>query len=378
MFPPLSYLEWIVGRPGRATHDLGSSDLRPVDPGDGVIPAALHDLPDPEASLEELLADEYGVGPENVLVTAGATHANFLVAAAALGRCDADEPDVLVEKPGYEPLVETPAGLGARVTRFVRPAGREYELDPDRAEAAMTEETALVTATNHHNPSGRITDREAISGLNRVAAEADAMLLVDEVYSPLGDGGADAPLGGVSGARLSNTVVTNSLTKFYGLGDVRIGWLVADESFVERARSVKWHVPAVSGPSRRLAARALANADVLDRRSRDLAAENHALLAEFVEDRDDLSGFVSPGCTFAFPAHERTDGGERERRERDPRRGAERTDGDAVAEAAWKAGVLVVPGRFFDDDARFRLSVGRRTDAVRAGLDAFGDVLDDL
>ena len=368
MFPTLSYIEWIVGRLDEATHDLGSSDLSPVADDDGVVPAALRDLPDPAddgVTLEELVADEYGVEAGNVLVTAGATHANFLVAAAAMGRSEAETPHVLVEKPGYEPLVGTPQGLGARVNRFVRPADHYYELEPGRVEAAMTEDTALITATNGHNPSGRAADRDALAEIGRVAAENDAVLLVDEVYSPFvarPDGDAEGertPIGGVSGALLPNTVVTNSLTKFHGLGGLDIGWLIADEAFVERARSVLYHLPTVAEPSRALARRALANGETLAGRSRDLAAENHALLAAFVEGRDDLSGFVAPGSTFAFPSHRRA-------------------DGDAVVEAAWEAGVLVVPGRFFDDPERFRLSLGRRPEAARAGLDALGAVLDDL
>lgn len=365
MFPRLSHLEWIAGRPDAAIHDLGSSDLRPVESDGDVVPTALRDLPDAsdDATLETLLAAEYGAAPKNVLVTAGTTHANFLAIATAISRSEAETPHVLVEKPTYEPLVETPVALGARANRFVRSADRDYELEHGRVEAAMTDATTLVAATNHHNPSGRITPRTRLAEVNRVAATYGATVLVDETYAPFAaERDPDAkwtPLGGVSGASLSNTVVTNSLNKYYGLGELRIGWLVADEEFVRRARSIKRHVPAVAGPSRHLAARAISNVETLGRRSRQLATENYALLAEFLAERDDLDGSVSPGCTFAFPAHDRA-------------------DGDTVAAAAWEAGVLVVPGRFFNASDRFRLSLGGPPDAARAGLDAFGDVLDGL
>ncbi|MGB9986042.1 pyridoxal phosphate-dependent aminotransferase [Salarchaeum japonicum] len=362
MFPDIEYLEWITGRPEVAMYDLGTSDLRgDRDRGDAVVPAPLDGLDDPPtgATLEMQIAGEYGVEPEQVLVTGGATQANFLAAAAALDTeddaGDADGSRVLVEKPGYEPLVASPTGLGAHVDRFLR--DENYALDPKRVEKALTPDTRLVTVTNRHNPSGRLAERETLAETAAVAREGGARLLVDEVYAPYLPEAADGPFGGPSAVAFEDAVVTGSLTKFFGLGDLRIGWVVADESFVERARSVSNHFHAVSGPSRTLAMRAFHNRDRLAERSRTLLAENAELLSSFVADRDDLTGSVAPGSTFAFldPAN---------------------TDGDALTERAWENGLLVVPGRFFGDSERVRVSLGLAPNEMAAALDTFGDVLD--
>ncbi|WP_435177982.1 pyridoxal phosphate-dependent aminotransferase [Halorussus sp. AFM4] len=372
MFPELAYIDWIEGRPADAEYDLGSSDLRraPAAAGD-LAPPALAAAPTPDATLEDQLASTYGVATENVLVTAGATHANLLAAATALAStADEESPDadagpvagdlrVLVEKPGYEPLLATPAGLGATVDRFRRPAEDGYRLDPDRVTAAAVEDTALVTATNRHNPSGRRTGRDDLAGVARAAGDEGATLLVDEVYAPFDDEAGDGPFGGPTAAGLPNTVVTNSLTKFLGFGDLRVGWLVADAEFVARARSLDRHLAPVAEPSRRLARRALAAADRLVADSRERVGENAAALAAFADSRADLSGRVEPGCPYAFLAHESA-------------------DGDEVASAAWAEGVLVVPGRFFDDTERFRVAACRDPETTRAGLDRLGAVLDSL
>ncbi|WP_135826268.1 pyridoxal phosphate-dependent aminotransferase [Halorussus ruber] len=381
MFPDIAYLDWIFGRPERAEFDLGSSDLRraPAEPNE-VVPPALAGTTTPEETVEGLLAEEYGVGPENVLVTAGATHANFLAAAAALSKADAEAADaegdetggteatdaeasathrVLVEKPGYEPLLATPEGLGATVDRFRRPPEEGHPLDPDRVSAALLEDTVLVTVTNRHNPSGRRVGREDLAAVARAAGDGGASLLVDEVYAPFGDEPTDGPFGGPSAAGLPNTVVTNSLTKFLGFGGIRLGWLVADADFVDRARSVRNHVPAVAEPSRRLARRALADADRLGVESRERIRANRESLAEFADSRGDLTERVEPGCTYAFLRHESA-------------------DGDEVVRAAWDEGVLVVPGRFFDAPDSFRISACGRPSTVRAGLDRLGGVLDSL
>jgi len=350
MFPPIDYLEWIAGRPEAALYDLGSSDLRGDREFEPVaVPPSLADLPDPPAgvSVETLVATEYGVHPEQVLVTAGASQANVIAAATAIEDCEA--PTVLVEKPGYEPLVRTPQGLGATVERFLRPDA--HELDVDRAANAMTGETCLVTVTNRHNPSGRLTDRETLAELAARAGEHDARLLVDEVYAPYvaDDDRRDGAFGGPTAAGVENAVVTGSLTKFFGLGDLRLGWLVADREFVEAARRVAFHLPSVAGTSRALAMRALYGAEALAERKRDLLAANARLLAEFVEASPAVSGTVPSGSSFAFLGHELV-------------------DGDELVTAAGDEGVLVVPGRFFGDPQRVRVSLGHAPEEMETAL----------
>ncbi|MFB6122453.1 MAG: pyridoxal phosphate-dependent aminotransferase [Haloferacaceae archaeon] len=358
MFPRLSYLEWMAGRPEAVPYDLGTSGLQGDRPdGDVVVPEPLEDLPDAPAgaTLENLVATEYDVHPEQVLLTAGATHANFIAFAAALDAADGDE--IAVEAPAYQPLVGTPMGLGASVEQFDRgPAG---ELDLDAMATSLGEDTALVTLTNRHNPTGYLASVDDLAEAAAVAGDAGAPLLVDEVYAPyVLDAGA-GPLGGPSVAGRENAVVTGSLTKFMGLGDLRIGWLVGPPAFVERARQIAPHVPDVAGPSRVLARRALYGADELVSDQRDLLAANDRALSEFVEDRDDFAGTVHEGASFGFFEPTAT----------------------SVAElvgAAWEEGVLVVPGRFFDDQSRVRVSAGRSPTDVAVSLARLGQVLTDV
>jgi aspartate/methionine/tyrosine aminotransferase len=166
-------------------------------------------------------------------------------------------------------------------------------------------------------------------------------LLVDEVYAPYTTDPTEGAFGGVTAAGIDDAVVTSSLTKFFGLGGLRIGWIVADTGFVDRAR------------------RALYNREDLARRSRELLAKNADHLATFVADRPDVTGPVYGDNTYAFLEYD----------------GA---DGDAVAAAAEKRDLLVVPGRFFDDPDRFRVSLGRDPDHVEAALSVLDEVLEDL
>nr|WP_264475254.1 pyridoxal phosphate-dependent aminotransferase [Halorubellus salinus] len=366
-------MEWIDGRPEAVTHDLASSDLRPATHADGPIPDRLAGRSDPpgQPRVDALVADQYDVAPENVLVTAGASSANalaFAVAAQRLARDpetaavdDGDRDDtgrsrVLVEKPGYEPLTATPQGFGARVDRFMRPQGI---LDPARVDGALTDATELVAVTDRHNPTGRRADRDALAATADLVADAGARLLVDEVYAPFTTTPTDEPFGAPSMAGADGVVATGSLTKFLGLGGLRIGWLVADPAFVAAAERVRHHLPSVAQPSVALARRAFHHLDDLAADSRRRIQRNHDLLAEFAADRTDLAGHVHDGATYAVLEHDDV-------------------DGTTLAEHALAAGVLVVPGRFFDRPDVVRISLGRPPQQVTAALDALDDALDDL
>ncbi|WP_267639643.1 pyridoxal phosphate-dependent aminotransferase [Haloarchaeobius amylolyticus] len=368
MFPTIEYLEWIAGKPEAATHDLGSSDLRGTFQHQrGPIPGRLAGLddPPPERDLDRQLADCYGVDESNVLVTAGATMANFVAIATAIQQAgdtgDASGPQVLVEKPGYEPLRASARALGGRVDRFLRPPEDGYPLVPGRVEAALMDDAGLVVTTNRHNPSGEFTAVETVAETARAADDYGARVLVDEVYAPyVTDLTTDGPFGAPTAAGVENTVVTGSLTKFMGLGGLRVGWLLADADFVEAARSVAWHLPALAEPSVALAARALEHREELVPAQRDLLAANHELLAGFVAERDDLAGEIPPGSSFGFVEHASV-------------------GGDDLAARAWEEyDLLVVPGRFFDRPEAVRLSLGRSAGHCEEALAVFGDLLDTL
>lgn len=348
-------MQWIGGRPAAATHDLASSDVTlPGDGSDGLVPHRLQDRPELDGDLEERLAAAYGLDRRDVWATAGATGATLL-ACHAVASGDAGN-RVLVERPAYEPLVTTPRLCGLAVDRFQRPLDAGAPLDADRVAAALEAETALVVVTNRHNPTGRRHDREALRAVAETVADADATLLVDEVYAPVGEPSGGGPFGGPTAAGLPATLVCNSLTKFLGFGGVGLGWLAGDGERLGALEEVAVHRPSVPEPSRALGGRALAAAANLAGPVRTQLRANHDRLAEFRADRPSLVGPVHDGATMAALGHEDI--------------GA-----DECARVAEDAGVLVVPGRFFDGIDRVRICSCGPTEATERALATLGDAL---
>src|SRR5580692_6612094 len=233
MFAPTRYLAWARRFYGQARYDLASSGMPTFPLAElGVPEASRLDDPTGWMRLRQAIA-HYNDVPEGEAITAlGTTHATWLALATLLSPGDA----VLVEDPAYEPLLRTAEGVGAEVIRFARAPESGFALDPQRVARAWTPRTRAVLLSQLHNPSGHRASNEALVAVAKHAAERGAFLVVDEVYSPF-DALADAAGVFRASARklAANVVAVGSLTKCYGLGPERIGWILAPEEIVARA-----------------------------------------------------------------------------------------------------------------------------------------------
>jgi aspartate/methionine/tyrosine aminotransferase len=354
--PRAEYLLWAKRRPHPA-NDLGRSD---------VIPCTLADLPGAREALEitgrndegweplvNRLATRYLVRSGQVATATGASGANFLACAALVRPGD----DVLVERPGYDPLTAVPLMLGANVIRFDRRFDDGFRLDLDRVASAMTPRTRLIIVTNLHNPTGV---RTGLGGMRELAALADrhgCYVLADEIYLDAVAGPPQA-----SAASLSPRIVsTSSLTKAYGLSGLRCGWAIADAALAEEIRRVR---DLVDGSGSVLAERAASVAfghlPDLAERARRILDPNVALFGRFMASHPALEWVPPDGGTVAFP------------------RLRAAASADAFAERLLREfDTAVVPGRFFQAPSHFRVALGIPRHELARGLDAIDAALRD-
>jgi aspartate/methionine/tyrosine aminotransferase len=331
--------------------------------GSNLLPCVLEDIPGIAEALQltapndngfaplvEAIAAHCGVTTDRVVTATGCSGANFLAIAALVGPGD----EVLVEQPGYDPLVGACTLMGARVTRIPRPFSQRFQFDLDAVRAAVTAATRLIIVTSPHNPSGTCLDAGTLRELVSIAELANAHLLVDEVYRDavalsVGDATPIASANSLEGP----VVITNSLTKSYGLSGLRCGWAVAPAAVADRMRRVRDLVEAVgSAPSDHLSAYAFHHLPVLATRAQQLVRTNLTLARAFADAHPQLRLAEPPRATVMFPEV------------------AGQTDTTAlVADIATRYGVAVAPGQFFDAPAHIRISLAGRTDRLTEGLD---------
>jgi aspartate/methionine/tyrosine aminotransferase len=351
-----TYLSWLKALPA-VRYDLAGSGVR-------ACPVALLG-PEPDdwtlsgpnvfgwEPLLERIATRYGVETNQIVPALATSGANHLVYAAAL--CEPGD-HVLVERPGYEPLIALAHYHGATVDRFDRRPEDGYRLDPDAVRRALTPRTRLIVVTNLHNPTGALASSAELGAIAAIAEAHGCRLLVDEVFREwLHDRGEPSAIG------LSPAVVTTcSLTKAYGLDHLRGGWIIADAAFADRVRRLVglFHntMPYII---ERLMARALDRAQAIVGDVTPLVDRNRAAAARWIASHSPTLSWVAPPAgTVGFV------------------RVAPTIDVDAMVERLRvRDDTGVVPGRFFDDPAAFRVGLGGAADTVDEGLRRIGAAL---
>jgi aspartate/methionine/tyrosine aminotransferase len=181
-------------------------------------------------ALRQRIADLYpGALPENVEVTTGGVQANCVAAWTLVEPGD----EVVAMVPNYGQLPGLVRGLGATLVPWeLRPdweAGR-WTLDLDELARIVGPRTRMILLCNPNNPTGAIVEEEVLEGVLAVAARHGAWVLADEIYAGSELDGSTTPSIWGRGERV---IVTNSLSKAYGLPGLRLGWLVASQEAVD-------------------------------------------------------------------------------------------------------------------------------------------------
>ncbi|MEO5894417.1 MAG: aminotransferase class I/II-fold pyridoxal phosphate-dependent enzyme [Vicinamibacterales bacterium] len=350
---PAPYMAWAKTRPS-PRFDLAGSNVLTCSitdlPGASEALALSGNNDNGYAPLMGAIAARYGVTPSQVTTAQGTSGANFLVCAAMLERGD----EVLVETPGYDPLLGASRLLGANIRRFQRTFEDGWALEPARVEAAMTPRIRLIIITSPHNPTGTLADVEALRAVGRIAEKAGAHVLVDEVY--LDASGSDASVA----ASLGDAFITTcSLTKSYGLSGLRSGWVLSSEAVAARLRRARDVIDGTGAiVTERLSVLAFRHLDRLIARTRELLDVNTVLVRDFLHSRPELEFVYPAGGTVVFPRL----------------RGVENTDRFAERLMTERE-TAVVPGRFFDAPEHFRIGFGGETEPLRGGLAALATAL---
>jgi aspartate/methionine/tyrosine aminotransferase len=293
------------------------------------------------------IAGKYGVEPDNVVSAAGTSLANHLAMAAILEPGD----EVLIEHPAYELLLSTALYFGANVKRFTRAEENGFALDPEAIRRAVTPRTKLIVITNLHNPSSALASEAALREIGDIARGVGARVLVDEVY--LDAVYENTPL---SSFHLGpQFIVTNSLTKVYGLSGVRCGWILAEPDL---ARAM-WRLNDLFGsiaahPAELISVAAFQHLDRIRDKARRVVEADRAALNEFLDSRTALSAARTSFGTTSFI---RFNGGNAE---------------EFVKRLRFEYETSVVPGRFFGMPDHFRVGMGVDSEMFREGLRRIG------
>ena len=333
-------VEWIRGHAPEAKYNLTSSGLSEPDLQAMGVNTSFRDFASERDEHERLFVEEvaelYKVESENVVLTTGASQAIFFVY-SVLGT----GARAVVPLPNYEPMFTIPRSLGMTVRNSLA----------SQANARR----AVYGLTDPNNPTAQSVEPELVDRLHRASKKNGSILFLNETYK-----GFTFPNQPTSYFQLYDDAVTcSTMTKFYGLGRLRVGWILADRrkahKLWEAERLVSGHNPEYS---LWIARQVLKRRELFVGRARQIYEQNLALMAKFADEAGGAAGTRLGSAPFCLVKY---------------MRGPDSISfGERLLQ---KTGVLVSPGDFFGASKAFRLCFTCEKTVLEQGLGLLADYL---
>ncbi len=209
-----------------------SANINPLGPPAGVLRRLKRDAADvellmryPEAGLKNLrgaLSVHAGVEENQIIIGAGAAALIETVIRAVPGkngklRC-------LLPIPAFSEYERALLAADFQILPFALRKEKNFRLAEEKfIEVLAREMPDLCIITNPHNPTGALINRESLKRIVRAAEKTGTIILLDEAFI---DYAPEASLTQATG-QFKNLVVLRSLTKFYSIPALRVGYAVA-------------------------------------------------------------------------------------------------------------------------------------------------------
>jgi threonine-phosphate decarboxylase len=202
--------------------------------------STIKNYPDPEHEwLIETLSNYVGVESNNIIVGNGSTELIYLFT------------EVFVES-GYEAVIPIPT-FGEYKIATMRAGGRplflrckpakNFRLNFAKLEKAISKKTRIIFFCNPNSPTGILYEKDDVLRIIRLAAEKNVLMFIDEDYVDFVDDNKRYSMAEYV-KRYDNLFVLRSLTKFFGLAGIRIGFGIGSPDVVGTLKKAKmpWSV----------------------------------------------------------------------------------------------------------------------------------------
>jgi len=291
--------------------------------------------------------------PDNIIITHGTIGANMLVHKALVGTGDR----VVAVVPTYQQHYSIPESLGADIHRLKLREENGFLPDLDALRALVTPGTRLIAINNPNNPTGSLMDRAMLEEIARIARDAGAYILCDEVYRGIDQvgSGTTASMADIYEKGIS----TCGMSKAYSLAGLRLGWIAGPQEVIEDVSIHRdYDTISVGMIDDHFAAMALENRDRILERSKAITRENLAVLEQWVAGEPRIS-WVKPrsGTTTLL------------------RYDLPLTSDEFCIRLVRETGVLFTPGSAFDMEGFVRIGFANTPAVLKQGLDRVSDFI---
>ncbi len=362
-FKRMALEEWFDRYQYETEYDVGESAVKTlrlrdigIDPGDLPLRYGFHEG---NPALRECIAGQYpGLSGEQVLVTSGASEANFAIVSALVKPGD----HVIIEHPNYPSLYEVPRSLGCKVDFLSLTFEKRFKPDLNELKDMLKPDTKLVSLTHPNNPTGSMISEQELMEVIDVVESHDAYFMFDETYR---DMEFDKPL--PPAATLSPKVISiASMSKCYGLPGIRIGWLATKDRFIlDSVLAIREQVSITNNTlSEEVALTVLQRKKEFLENAKQRIERNRDIVSGWMDEQTDFEWIYPEAGVVSFPRIKPSVDSDPEKLYR------------LLAE---KYRTFVIPGRCFEmDNIHFRLGFGAEAEEIKTGLSNLTRALEDI
>lgn len=193
--------------------------------------------------LRQALSRRWGIDPEQIVVGNGSIELiDAIPRALKLRR-------LLVVHPTFSEYERAMARAGGSVVTIYAKRGRDYAIPLDHLVRLLDSQGGKALSLdglvlcNPNSPTGRTCSVEEVSHLAKLAARRKLWLVLDEAFADYCPEWSVLP----QAASWPRVIVLRSMTKFYALPGLRVGYAVASRSVVRRlhTHAPPWSVNAI-------------------------------------------------------------------------------------------------------------------------------------
>jgi len=200
----------------------------------------IKNYPDPNHEwLIETLSNYVGVKSNNIIVGNGSTELIYLFAEVFVeSGCDA-----VIPIPTFGEYKVATMRIGGRPWFLKCDPAKNFRLNFEELEKAISKKTRIVYFCNPNSPTGILYEKDDVLRVVRLAAEKNVLVFLDEDYVDFVDDDKRYSMAEYV-TRYDNLFILRSLTKFFALAGLRIGFGIASPDVVKALRRAKmpWSV----------------------------------------------------------------------------------------------------------------------------------------
>ena len=223
--------------------------------------------PDPYGEqLKAALADHHGVSSAEVLLSNGSTQLIYLLSAALRPR------KALVVAPAFSEYANALALIGAKVASFNLSTDNGFQFSTKRLSAAWDKDCDIVFIATPNSVTGQAIPKAEIEKVAHIALARKTMVVVDEAFIDFAETESIKALV----RRNPYLIVLRSLTKYYALPGLRLGYLLGETGRV--AELAAYQEPwSINGPALNVALASLKDSSFATKTERWLERERKFL-----------------------------------------------------------------------------------------------------